>query len=80
MFQEKKCVTPPPSLRNARVAASLKMGGGDAKNSSESRLVVISQPESQSGSDNKSLAMNLPGKLSMLGKVNWILLICLFFI
>ncbi|KAE9454092.1 hypothetical protein C3L33_14006, partial [Rhododendron williamsianum] len=65
---EKKSVTPPPSLRNARAAASLKMGAGDAQNSANSRVVVVSQPESQSGSDNKSLAMNLPGKLSMLGK------------
>ncbi|KAF7112784.1 hypothetical protein RHSIM_RhsimUnG0193300 [Rhododendron simsii] len=65
---EKKSVTPPPSLRNARAAASLKMGAGDAQNSANSRVVVVSQPESQSGSDNKSLAMNLPGKLSILGK------------
>lgn len=64
---EKKCVTPPPNLRNARAAASLNMGGGDAQNSSNSRAVIL-HPESQSGSDNKSLAMNLPGKLCMLGK------------
>ncbi|XP_058192173.1 uncharacterized protein LOC131309574 [Rhododendron vialii] len=65
---EKKSVTPPPSLRNARAATSLKMGAGDAQNSANSRVVVVSQPESQSSSDNKSLEMNLPGKLSMLGK------------
>lgn len=64
---EKKCVTPPPNLRNARAAASLNMGGGDAQNSSNSRAVIL-HPESQSGSDNKSLAMNLPGKLCTLGK------------
>lgn len=64
---EKKCVTPPPNLRNARAAASLNMGGGDAQNSSNSRAVIL-HPESQSGSDNKSLAMNLPGRLCTLGK------------
>ncbi|XP_057495188.1 uncharacterized protein LOC130780269 [Actinidia eriantha] len=62
---EKKSTTPPPNLRNARVAASLNMGG-NAQNYSNSN--VSSQFESESGSDSKSLAMNLPGKLNMLGK------------
>ncbi|KAA8518786.1 hypothetical protein F0562_016440 [Nyssa sinensis] len=65
---EKKSSTPPPSLRNARVAASLNMGGEEI-NSSNSRM--ISEPQSQpcdSASNNTtSLPMNLPGKLSMLG-------------
>ncbi|KAL6959103.1 hypothetical protein U1Q18_046089 [Sarracenia purpurea var. burkii] len=65
---EKKSWTPPPSLRNARVAVSLNMGGGDSQNFSNSRAATP-QSESQSGgNDSKSLAMNLPGKLSMLGK------------
>ncbi|KAF5945353.1 hypothetical protein HYC85_015581 [Camellia sinensis] len=68
---EKKSSTPPPSLRNARVAISLNMGG-DAQNSSNSR--VTSQSESSqsaslpSNDNNTSLALNLPGKLSILGK------------
>ncbi|KAK2977762.1 hypothetical protein RJ640_016151 [Escallonia rubra] len=65
---EKKSVTPPPSLRNARVVASLNVGG-DGQNCSNSKMV--SQPQSQPGdyaSNNTSLHINLPGKLSMLGK------------
>ncbi|KAA8533141.1 hypothetical protein F0562_033326 [Nyssa sinensis] len=66
---EKKSSTPPPSLRNARVAASLNMGG-EGMNSSNSRMV--SEPESQpcdsaASNNTTSLPMNLPGKLSMLG-------------
>ncbi|KAK3041790.1 hypothetical protein RJ639_000306 [Escallonia herrerae] len=65
---EKKSVTPPPSLRNARAVASLNVGG-DGQNCSNSKMV--SQPQSQPGdsaSNNTSLHINLPGKLSMLGK------------
>ncbi|XAR65061.1 hypothetical protein NMG60_11009023 [Bertholletia excelsa] len=64
---EKKSSTPPPSLRKGRVAASLNMGGGEDQNSSNSNV-------SQSGNsaftpdDGTSLPMNLPGKLSTLGK------------
>ncbi|KAK3223311.1 hypothetical protein Dsin_010336 [Dipteronia sinensis] len=65
---EKKSSTPPPSLRNARVIASLNMGG-DSENSSSR---VTSQSQSQSGNlapdSSTSLYMNLPGKLSILGK------------
>ncbi|XP_052184584.1 uncharacterized protein LOC127796471 [Diospyros lotus] len=63
---EKKSSTPPPCLRSARAAASPKMESSCTK--------VTPQSESQSGgnsasSDNStSLAMNLPGKLSILGK------------
>ncbi|KAK4841232.1 hypothetical protein QYF36_001146 [Acer negundo] len=67
-FHEKKSSTPPPSLRNARAIASLNMGG-DSENSSSR---VASQPQSQSGNlasdSSTSLQMNLPGKLSILGK------------
>ncbi|XP_059649022.1 uncharacterized protein LOC132294977 [Cornus florida] len=73
---EKKSSTPPPSLRNARVVASPKIGGGGgggggAQNSSNSRTTL--QPQAQSGdstsnNNSTSVPMNLPGKLSILGK------------
>ncbi|OMO52790.1 hypothetical protein COLO4_36966 [Corchorus olitorius] len=69
---EKKSSTPPPSLRRGReIAASLNMGGDLQNNSNPT--VTTQQPQFQfdntSASDNsKSLAMNLPGKLGMLGK------------
>ncbi|XP_021293223.1 uncharacterized protein LOC110423338 [Herrania umbratica] len=69
---EKKSSTPPPGLRSGRVAAaSLNMGGDVQNNSNPS--VTAQQPQFQfdnnSASDNsKSLPMNLPGKLGMLGK------------
>ncbi|KAL3501194.1 hypothetical protein ACH5RR_035643 [Cinchona calisaya] len=63
---EKKSSTPPPSLKNARIAASPNPnGGGDAQK------MLPSQAQSQSdnsASNNTSLPMNLPGKLSTLGK------------
>ncbi|CAK9182469.1 unnamed protein product [Ilex paraguariensis] len=65
---EKKSSTPPPSLRNARLAAALN-AGGDAQNHTNSN--ITSQPQSQSGelaSNDTSLLMNLPRKLSILGK------------
>ncbi|XVE75054.1 hypothetical protein DITRI_Ditri12bG0066700 [Diplodiscus trichospermus] len=69
---EKKSTTPPPTLRSGRaVAASLKMGGIVQNSSNPS--VTTQKPQSQfdnnSAFDNsKSLPMNLPGKLGMLGK------------
>ncbi|KAF2286637.1 hypothetical protein GH714_023102 [Hevea brasiliensis] len=59
----------PPSLRNGRVVASLKMGGG-SQNSSNSKPAPEPQSQSsKSASDNSaSLPINLPGKLSILGK------------
>ncbi|KAJ8759018.1 hypothetical protein K2173_003256 [Erythroxylum novogranatense] len=62
---EKKSVTPPPSLRNSRVVASLKMVG-DSKNSPNAKAPT--EQQSQSSDEHTSLSMNLPGKLSMLGK------------
>lgn len=72
-LQEKKSSTPPPGLRSGRVvAASLNMGGDVQNNPNPS--VTTQQPQFQfdnnSASDiSKSLPMNLPGKLGMLGKV-----------
>ncbi|EOY00453.1 Leucine-rich repeat-containing protein 50 [Theobroma cacao] len=69
---EKKSSTPPPGLRSGRVvAASLNMGGDVQNNPNPS--VTTQQPQFQfdnnSASDiSKSLPMNLPGKLGMLGK------------
>ncbi|CAL0311906.1 unnamed protein product [Lupinus luteus] len=67
---EKKSTTPPPRLRNAKVENL----AGDAQNQ-ESNVTSHSQPQSQStnnsafdNSNNLSLPMNLPGKLSSLGK------------
>ncbi|CAK7332737.1 unnamed protein product [Dovyalis caffra] len=66
---EKKSSTPPPSLRNARAVASLRMGG-EAQNSSN--LKAISEMQSQSGTSSSDcstgLAVNLPGRLNVLGK------------
>lgn len=65
---EKKSYTPPPSLPSTRAAASLNVGG-DAQN--YTTLKINSQTQSQcadSDSNNTSLAINLPGKLSILGK------------
>ncbi|KAH6809578.1 dicer-like protein [Perilla frutescens var. frutescens] len=60
---EKKSSTPPPTLRNG-IAVS-----GNAE--SLSKIKISSQPQLSSGdstSINTSLQMNLPGKLSILGK------------
>ncbi|KAI5572734.1 hypothetical protein BDE02_10G033300 [Populus trichocarpa] len=66
---DNKSSTPPPSLRNARAVASLGMGG-EAQNSCN--LKAISEIQCQYGnaaSDTSTeLAMNLPGKLNLLGK------------
>ncbi|KAL2510224.1 Plant protein of unknown function [Forsythia ovata] len=65
---EKKSSTPPPSLRNAKTAASPPVTGNAQ---SEMNSKINSQSKSQpcySASPNTSLPMNLPGKLSMLGK------------
>ncbi|XP_027096495.1 uncharacterized protein [Coffea arabica] len=60
---EKKSSTPPPNLRNARQAAFPHVGG-DAQ-----KISVPAQSQSHDSSSNStSLPMNLPGKLSMLGK------------
>ncbi|OAY34554.1 hypothetical protein MANES_12G029000v8 [Manihot esculenta] len=66
---ENKSSTPPPSLRNGKVVASLKMGG-ESQNSSNSKPAPEPQSQSiKSASDNStSLPINLPGKLSILGK------------
>ncbi|KAJ4823303.1 hypothetical protein Tsubulata_026953 [Turnera subulata] len=66
---EKKSATPPPNLRNARALATPKKCG-DAQNSANSQAPL--EQQSQSGNslfeNSTSLAMNLPGKLSLLGK------------
>lgn len=69
---EKKSGTPPPRLRNARVVASSADVNGQNHNLDSN---VTSQPQSQSttnsafdNSNNLSLPVNLPGKLSSLGK------------
>ncbi|XP_022887660.1 uncharacterized protein LOC111403394 [Olea europaea var. sylvestris] len=65
---EKKSSTPPPSLRNANTAVSSTV---TANAQSDSNSKMTSQSQSQpcySASPNTSLPMNLPGKLSMLGK------------
>lgn len=69
--QEKKSSTPPPSLRGARMAASPTVGRDsqrlpNSKKSSQEQQQ--SQPIDSSPHDNTSLTVNLPGKLSMLGK------------
>ncbi|KAJ7943635.1 DUF936 family protein [Quillaja saponaria] len=67
---ERKSVTPTPSLRNAIVDTSNNLAG-DAQNSNSK---MTSGPQFQSNSlasdssFNLSLPMNLPGKLSSLGK------------
>lgn len=77
-MQEKKSGTPPPRLRNARVitpSSSSSFSSGDAQGHNTDTSVA-SQPQSQSTTNsafdncnNLSLPMNLPGKLSSLGKV-----------
>ncbi|KAG5059274.1 hypothetical protein JHK87_000303 [Glycine soja] len=74
---EKKSGTPPPRLRNARVitpSSSSSFSSGDAQGHNTDTSVA-SQPQSQSTTNsafdncnNLSLPMNLPGKLSSLGK------------
>ncbi|KAJ7953623.1 DUF936 family protein [Quillaja saponaria] len=67
---EKESETPPPSLQNAKVYTSNNMTG-DVQNSNSK---ITSQPQLQSNSlasessISLSLPMNLPGKLSLLGK------------
>ncbi|XP_062159235.1 uncharacterized protein LOC133866652 [Alnus glutinosa] len=65
---EKKSLTPTPRSRSARVAASLNVAG-DAQNSN-CNMTTQSQPESGNSASeiSTSLHMNLPGKLSTLGK------------
>ncbi|KAK6789030.1 hypothetical protein RDI58_012829 [Solanum bulbocastanum] len=69
--EEKKSSTPPPSLRSARMAASPTVGRDsqrlpNSKKSSQEQQQ--SQPIVSLPHDNTSLTVNLPGKLSMLGK------------
>lgn len=67
---EKKSTTPPPSLRNPRLADSFSMAG-NAHNSSDSRMMTLeqqSQPVNSVSNNNSSLPMVLPGKLAVLGK------------
>ncbi|XP_015894800.3 uncharacterized protein LOC107428728 [Ziziphus jujuba] len=65
---EKKSSTPPPRLRNPKVATSLNMAG-DAQDSSNSKTTEPQPQSANSSADNStSLHMNLPGKLSILGK------------
>ncbi|XP_045818423.1 uncharacterized protein LOC123911114 isoform X2 [Trifolium pratense] len=72
MSNEKKGGTPPPRLRHARVASSASVTRGDAHKEDSS---ITSQHKSQSTTNsafddcnNLSLPMNLPAKLSSLGK------------
>lgn len=58
--QEKKSSTPPPRLRNENIAAA----------ESPSKPKIFSQSPSGDSTINTSLHMNLPGKLSILGKVS----------
>ncbi|XP_061985662.1 uncharacterized protein LOC133704736 isoform X2 [Populus nigra] len=65
---EKKSSTPPPSLRNARAVASLRMG--EAQNSSNLKAIseMKSQPGNSASDSSTGLSMSLPGKLNVLGK------------
>ncbi|PRQ41153.1 hypothetical protein RchiOBHm_Chr4g0443831 [Rosa chinensis] len=68
---EKKSSTPPPRLRNARVTTSLNVAG-DAQtpqktSNSKPQSANVSN-DSNSNSTSLCLSMNLPGKLSTLGK------------
>ncbi|PON59336.1 hypothetical protein PanWU01x14_160850 [Parasponia andersonii] len=69
---EKKSSTPPPRLRNTRVATSLNMAGETQNSSSNTK--ESTQPQFQhvnniSPENNiTGLSINLPGKLSILGK------------
>ncbi|CAI0434731.1 unnamed protein product [Linum tenue] len=70
-FQGKKSSTPPPSMRNAKVVGSLKLGCGEAQNLSNTNAAAEQQSQSVNsvyGSPETSLPMSLPGKLSTLGK------------
>ncbi|KAL6187489.1 hypothetical protein ACLB2K_038887 [Fragaria x ananassa] len=67
---EKKSSTPPPRLRNARVMTSLNVAG-DAQTpqkTSNSKPQQLQSANVSNDSNSTSLAMNLPGKLNMLGK------------
>ncbi|KAJ6689024.1 hypothetical protein OIU85_005439 [Salix viminalis] len=66
---EKKSSTPPPSLRNARAVASLRMGG-EAHNSSNLKAIseMQTQPGNAASDSGTGLSMSLPGKLNVLGK------------
>nr|XP_009802967.1 PREDICTED: uncharacterized protein LOC104248419 isoform X2 [Nicotiana sylvestris] len=67
---EKKSTTPPPSLRSARMAASPTVGR-DSQRLSNTKKSCQEQQQSKpidSNQDNTSLTVNLPGKLSILGK------------
>ncbi|KAI5352352.1 PREDICTED: PHD finger [Prunus dulcis] len=68
--EKKKSSTPPPRLRNERVATSLNVAGDEQKSSNSKD--TASQPQPQPGNlsneNSTSLPMNLPGRLSMLGK------------
>ncbi|CAN4124238.1 unnamed protein product [Withania somnifera] len=69
-IQEKKSSTPPPSLRGARMAASPTVGR-DSQRIPNSKKSSQEQQQAQpmdSPHDNTSLTVNLPGKLSLLGK------------
>ncbi|KAF9677920.1 hypothetical protein SADUNF_Sadunf08G0158000 [Salix dunnii] len=66
---DKKSSTPPPSLRNARAVASLRMGG-EAHNSSNLKAIseMQTQPGNSASDSGTGLSMSLPGKLNVLGK------------
>ncbi|KAJ6321341.1 hypothetical protein OIU77_011434 [Salix suchowensis] len=66
---EKKSSTPPPSLRNARAVASLRMGG-EAHTSPNLKAIseMQTQPGNSASDSGTGLSMSLPGKLNVLGK------------
>ncbi|XP_073130809.1 uncharacterized protein [Henckelia pumila] len=68
-ISEKKSSTPPPRLRNAIPAASPSIGGS-SENNSKSKIIPHSPFKSGDShfTDDTSLHLNLPGKLSILGK------------
>ncbi|KAM0984114.1 hypothetical protein ACFX2I_011496 [Malus domestica] len=71
--EKKKSSTPPPRLRNARVATSLNVAGDAAQKSSNLKETnTNSQQQPQPGNvcneNSTILPMNLPGRLSLLGK------------
>ncbi|KAL6189856.1 hypothetical protein ACLB2K_036257 [Fragaria x ananassa] len=67
---EKKSSTPPPRLRNARVMTSLNVAGDvqTPQKTSNSKPQQLQSANVSNDSNSTSLAMNLPGKLNMLGK------------
>ncbi|XP_061992141.1 uncharacterized protein LOC133710151 [Rosa rugosa] len=68
---EKKSSTPPPRLRNARVTTSLNVAGDAQTPQKTSNSKPQSANASNDGNSNSTslcLSMNLPGKLSTLGK------------